>query len=254
MPLQEWLEYQFRKYPVWKDEEDLQQSARDIIETITYNNEQKVAYYEHLESGKSKESYLAKKIEEGAKAANIVQVGQYASAIDQSLREANIVLNQALLTNSGAVNMNPNLHGFVAEQHHVNTFNLDAVAKGSSLRAEMRQSNNANSVDIVIKEGNKIVKRYQVKYGQNAEDTAKYFKDGTYPGQGKVVPAGQEGKVSNSSSRIEAGDVRSKELTYEEAQKIKEAAQIKKKSKITNGTISIKWLLQKALQSKRDTL
>ena len=64
-------------------------------------------------------------------------------------------------TRSGAVNRIPNLDGFIAEQHHADTFNLDAAAKGSPLRAEVLGNQGKNSVDIVIKDGRgHIVRRY----------------------------------------------------------------------------------------------
>lgn len=35
-------------------------------------------------------------------------------------------------------NQNPNLDGFIAEQYHVNSFNMEAAAQGSGLRAEVQ--------------------------------------------------------------------------------------------------------------------
>ncbi len=75
------------------------------------------------------------------------------------------------------MNQQLNLDGFIAEQHHVDTFNLDAVAKGSEYSAEVLQPKpyqtyGKNSVDIVIKDGEgKIVRRYQAKYGADADAT-----------------------------------------------------------------------------------
>ncbi|MCS5854374.1 hypothetical protein LNO23_00245 [Klebsiella pneumoniae subsp. pneumoniae] len=56
------------------------------------------------------------------------------------------------------MNQQLNLDGFIAEQHHADTFNLDAVAKGSEYRAEVLKPKSGgtygkNSVDVVIRDG-----------------------------------------------------------------------------------------------------
>ena len=131
-------------------------------------------------------------------------------------------------TRSGAVNRVPNLDGFIAEQHHADTFNLDAAAKGSPLRAEVLGSQGKNSVDVVIKDGNgHIVRRYQAKYGQDAKATRKLFgkAKGGYRGQRKLVPSGQEGDIPGSTDRLEADGVRSKPLAKDQAKRLQEKAQ-----------------------------
>ena len=78
----------------------------------------------------------------------------------------------------GSINQNLNLDGFIFEQHHANTFNMDAVLKGSKYRAEAVQPNpgevyKKNSVDIVIKDivSGKQVKRYQAKLCRDSKAT-----------------------------------------------------------------------------------
>ena len=133
---------------------------------------------------------------------------------------------ETISTQSGAVNRISNLDGFIAEQHHADTFNLDAAAKGSPLRAEVLGSQGRNSVDIVIRDGDgHIVRRYQSKYGQDAEATQHLFEKGDYRGQRKLVPSDQEGDIPQSTDHIEADGVRSKPLTKDEAKRLQEKAQ-----------------------------
>ena len=135
-------------------------------------------------------------------------------------------------TRSGAVNRVPNLDGFIAEQHHADTFNLDAAAKGSPLRAEVLGGQGKNSVDVVIKDGDgHIVRRYQAKYGQDSEATQKLFEKGDYRGQRKLVPSGQEGDIQGSTGRLEADGVRSKPLTKDQAKRLQEKAQQEQESR-----------------------
>jgi len=80
----------------------------------------------------------------------------------------------------------------------------------------MRSSTEANSVDIVIKdESGKVVRRYQSKYGQDADATQAMFERGDYRGQRKLVPEGQD--VANSTDHIEYGGAKSKPLSKEDA-------------------------------------
>ena len=222
-----WLADEFRRYPgIWTGEEEIVSTANEIVAGVEQANADKASLHAYLDAGKSKASWLARKIEQGAAAAGIVNVGDYAANIERTLETANSEILETISTRSGAVNMNPNLDGFIAEQHHVDTFNLDAAAKGSPLRAEALGSRSKSSVDVVIKDGDgNTVRPYQVKYGQDAEATRELLRKGDYGEQGKLVPSGQEGDVPGSAAVIEADGVLSKPLTKAEAKRLQEQAQ-----------------------------
>ena len=222
-----WLADEFRRYPdLWTGEEEIVSTANEVVANVERANADKASLHAHLDAGKSKASWLAKKIEQGAAAAGVANVGDYAAGIDKTLKTANDQMLEAVSTQSGAVNRIPNLDGFIAEQHHADTFNLDAAAKGSPLRAEVLGSQGKNSVDVVIKDGDgNIVRQYQSKYGQDAEATRKLFEKGDYPEQERLVPSGQEGDVPGSTDRLEADSVHSKPLTKDEAKRRQEQAQ-----------------------------
>ena len=222
-----WLADEFRQYPdLWTGEEEIVSTANEVVANMERANADKASLHSHLDAGKSKASWLARKIEQGAAAAGVANVGDYAAGIDEALKTANEQMLETVSTQSGAINMNPNLDGFIAEQHHVDTFNLDAAAKGSPLRAEVRGSQGKNSVDVVIKDGNgRIVRRYQSKYGQDAEATQRLFEKGDVRGQTKLAPSEQAGDIPNSTDRIEMDGVHSKRLTKYEAKLLQEKAQ-----------------------------
>ena len=222
-----WLADEFRRYPdLWTGEEEIVSTADEVVSGVEQANADKASLHAHLDAGKSKESWLAGKIEQGAAAAGVAKVGDYAAGIDEALKTANDRMLETISTQSGAVNRISNLDGFIAEQHHANTFNLDAAAKGSPLRAEVLGSQGRNSVDIVIRDGDgHIVRRYQSKYGQDAEATQHLFEKGDYRGQRKLVPSDQEGDIPQSTDHIEADGVRSKPLTKDEAKRLQEKAQ-----------------------------
>jgi Phosphate/sulphate permeases len=226
MPLDQWLMREFRQYPtIWVDEEELASTAREIILTVENNNTAKASLHEHLEKGKSRESWLAKRIEEGAKAAGVTNVGAYAGQIETAMSNANEGMAKTIFTKSGTINMGRNLDGFIAEQHHADTFNIDAVAKGSEYRAKVLvpegKAYAKNSMDIGIYDKNgKLVRRYQAKYGKDADSTGKQFEKGDYRGQRKLGPKGH-----GYEERIEIDGVSSKPLTKEQAKALQEKAQ-----------------------------
>ena len=109
-----WLANEFRRYPdIWTGEEELVSTANEVVAGVEQANADKASLHAHLDAGKSKASWLARKIEQGAAAAGIVNVGDYAANIEQTLETANSETLETILTRRGTVNMNPNLDGFI---------------------------------------------------------------------------------------------------------------------------------------------
>ena len=232
LALDVWLEQEFANYPeVWASNEERHSTALIIISTIEHNNATKADLYAHLDKGKSRESWLAKKIEQGASSAG---VGKYAQGIDDVINVANQKNWDVITNQNGAISQSLNLDGFIAEHHHVNSFNIDAVAKGSSYRAKVLEPDGArygkNSMDIGIYDANgKLVKRYQAKYGADTDVTKTLFEKGDYRGQRKLVPEGHGN--TNSSEVIEIDGISSKPLSKEQAKELQKQAQLEEKAK-----------------------
>ena len=92
------------------------------------------------------------------------------------------------------------LDGLVAEQHHVDTFNIDATTKGSPYRARVVGSQELNSVDIEIVDGNgNVVCKYQSKYGADSNATNTQLNRGDYNDQQALVPEGQGADVVSTT-------------------------------------------------------
>ncbi len=64
------------------------------------------------------------------------------------------------------------LSGDIAEIWHADTFNIDAVLKGAKLRAEVPRVTDFASPDIVVKAGDAVISKYQVKYYQDGAHSA----------------------------------------------------------------------------------
>lgn len=226
-PLDEWLTDEFRKHPqLWKSEEELLDTTRQVIKSTGAFNESRASLQQHLDKGRSSASWLADEIEKNAAVSGSVHVGQYAGNIDVALAEASANARRTIITHAGDVNRNWNLDGFIAEQHHVDTFNIDATTKGSQYRARVVNSRDLNSVDIEIVDGNgNVVGRYQSKYGANAGETIKQLDRGDYADQERLVPEGHGSDVPNSTEVIEADGVKSRPLSKEEAKALQKKAQ-----------------------------
>ncbi|MCI7437056.1 MAG: hypothetical protein MSH22_10760 [Spirochaetia bacterium] len=231
----QFLVKKFSCYPaIWKDSAEMEQTAAEIVETVYSYEQNKKELDEHISKGKRRESWLARKIEQGAEAGGAVQAGLYAQRIDTAIENANSAMSRTIHNLDGSINQNPNLDGLIAEQHHASTFNIDAAVKEKNFHAEPLESNGKNSVDVVIRdERGNIVRKYQSKYGKDAETTQEYFEKGDYRGQRKLVPEGQGDKINNANEKIEFTDykskhsetVESKPLSKEEAKAEQEQAQ-----------------------------
>ncbi len=204
------------------------------LETI----EQKKAKLEAANNnGRPVESWFYNELRSANSNLSAQEAGKYLQGLDDAIKQANDELADTILTNSGQINQNPNLDGFIAEQHHVNTFNLEAEATGSEYRARVLKPGDsgyrANSVDIVVENKNtgKVASRYQVKYGKDAKATADAFERGDYRGQQKLVPEGQEGDIGKkATTTLEAPDgTKSKPLSKQDAKRMQEEAQSGKK-------------------------
>ena len=240
----QWLVRSFNRYPkLWKDANDIEQTAEAIVSTVYAYEKNRQELEDHLAAGKQRGSWISKKLEQGAAFSGVQQVNQYAAHLDQAISNANRQMADTIRTMNGEINQNPNLDGLIAEQHHANTFNLDAAQKEQPFYAETRKSTGKNSVDIVVRDADgKIAQKYQSKYGKDTEHTEQYFKDGNYCGQQKLVAEGQGKDINKAHEKIEFTDYKSKKketieskpLSKEEAKAMQEKAQ--REGKIDNYT------------------
>lgn len=172
LPLDVWLEQEFSHYDIWGNDAERHETALALIKTVQEANDSKADLYAHLDKGKSRESWLAKKIEQGANAAGIVEVGKYAQGIDNALEAATDEMRDMILNNGQdfVVSSARQLHGFIAETDLANQFNINATTTGSTLTAEVPSVSTLNSPDILIKDaaGN-VVESIQVKLYQPNE-------------------------------------------------------------------------------------
>lgn len=229
--VEEWLPMELHIHLPEKSVQEIQEISTEIISTIKVGEEKLSSLEQAMNNGRSKESWFASETKKATAHLSAQEASKYLQNLDTALGSANDALYESIITQSGAVNLNPQLDGFIAEQYHAQTFNLSAEASGSQYRAKVLQPEGQvytkNSVDIVVVDGNgKVVRRYQSKYCKDAESTLESFKKGDYRGQRKLVPDGQEVDIRNSTNIIEAPDgTRSNPLSKQSAKDLQKEAQ-----------------------------
>lgn len=231
-PIENWLNKKLAEYLPEKSFEEIQEVSQEIITTIECTENSKKSLDEAIINGRSKESWFASQAEKSLSAMSVQESAKYLVELDIALGKANEALHNTILTQSGIISRNPCLDGFIAEQYHVQTFNMNAQAKGSPYRAKVLEPTGSgyakNSVDIVIVDGNgKVVSRYQSKYCKDSNATQKAFEKGDYRGQQKLVPDGQQNELKTKASNvIEAPDgTTSNPLSKQTAEQLRDEAQ-----------------------------
>lgn len=231
-PAEEWLPKKLEEYLPEKSADEIAAISNDIIVSIEAAERAAASLDAAVKDGRGKESWLASQAQKAVSGMSSQEASRYLADLDTALQNANDSLYRTILTKAGTVNQNPSLDGFIAEQYHAQTFNLNAEAAGSQYRAKVLEPNGTtyakNSVDIVIVDGSgKIVRRYQSKYCKDAKATQAAFEKGDYRGQRKLAPEGQaEGLSVKADVVIEAPDgTTSSALTKEQAKRLQDEAQ-----------------------------
>lgn len=161
-------------------------------------------------------------------------VNNYIDTVNTAIDNANKTLVESVTTKAGTINQNPNLDGFIFEEYHAGTFNVDATVKqkpyhAEALKPELGETYGKNSIDLVIEDTGKYVKKYSAKAYKNANETAKSFYDKMtgykYKFQSKLVPTDQVGDIANSVDKIKFDNVESKGITKTEIKNIQSELQ-----------------------------
>ena len=155
------------------DEAEITQIRDEIIDGVQTQESAKESLHFALSQGRSKENWFAQEMKKATSGMSAVESAKYLQSLYEAVATANQQLIDTITTKSGAVSQNQNLDGFIAEDYHAQTFNLNATARGSHYRARVLKpygkSYTKNSVDIVIDnlDTGKISRRYQAKYGRD---------------------------------------------------------------------------------------
>lgn len=238
-----WLFETMKRHLPEHSDEQLNIWVNEVVETVDTQNAKRDELKQAKANGQSRDAWLTNEVQhavDNGKVSNIAVGGSAPTTqavfvqIDTALSDANEKLLGTLLTNNGIVSQNPNLNGYIAEQYHAQTFNMNAVAKGSPYRAEVVEPDGVytkNGVDVVIKDADgNIVDCYQFKYGKDANATKQMYEAGDYGNQKLGVPSDQKTELETSGVEctdvIEAPDgTKSDTLTQEQSKDLQEKAQ-----------------------------
>lgn len=228
----EWLHEELKNNLHDSSPEEINSSVREITNFHTNYIKNYTSKRKARSRGMGSEEWFARKLEEAVQEKSNYDTAAYFTRIDNAISEANDLTESIIRCKDGSINNGSNLHGFIAESEHVNSFNTNAALgdnqslKAKVLRPAEGQMYGKNSVDIQIKKDGKVIRRYQAKYGKNKKSTEKLFEKGDYRGQRKLVPTGHETE-GKSTSTIEASGIKSKPLSKKEAVELQRKAQEK---------------------------
>ena len=181
--------------------------------------------------------YETAAIKEPQLVANVLSansVNNYVDSVNTAIDNANKTMMESVTTKAGMINQNPNLDGFIFEEYHAGTFNIDAAVKqkfyhAEALKPELGETYGKNSIDLIIEDTDKYVKKYSAKAYKNANESAKAFYDKVtgykYKFQSKLVPTDQTGDIANSVDKIKFNNVESKGITKAEIKDIQKNLQ-----------------------------
>lgn len=188
-----WLKTQLKEEMPELSEEEAEELSIEAIDAVAEFDENIRSVNTSVESGISKEGWLTRKITESSVGVAVNDYGNYIQNIDNAVNMANTQMLRTITNIDGNISQSFNLDGFIAEQHHVNTFNMQSVLDGGKYYAkvctpESGQTYGLNSFDVVIKDqSSKTVHQYQMKFGKDAEATIALIKNGNYNNQRIVV-------------------------------------------------------------------
>ncbi|MBZ0312427.1 hypothetical protein K7185_08070 [Clostridium butyricum] len=197
-----WLKERFKEELSYLTDDEAEKLSDETILSIDEFDKNYNSVNEVCNKGVSKESWFANKVSEASTGMAINDYGNSLKNIDTAITNGNTQMMRTVTTKAGNISQCRNLDGFIAEQAHVNEFNIKAALEKSNYRAEVcvpepGQTYGLNSFDTVIKDVNtgKIVHQYQFKFGKDAKATIALLKDGNYNNQRFVVPAEQVKEV-----------------------------------------------------------
>ena len=201
----QWLSGELKSELPEKSDEEIQKITVEIINTVHEFDSNLSDLNEKCENGMEQNTWLVNKISEASTGISVIEFGNYLNAIDNSITNANTQMMRTVTTNVGKISHCMNLDGFIAEQHAVNTFNIQAQLEGSNYVAEVLipkpgEKYGLNSFDTVIRDSStgKIVHQYQFKFGKDAKATINLLKNGNYNNQRFVVPSDQVEEVKKA--------------------------------------------------------
>jgi hypothetical protein len=198
----EWLiECYHAELPSWEADK-VEKLADDTLKSIQEYNKNLESVTKAAKQGISSEKWFADEVAKASTGVAINDYGNRLMEIDAAITNGNAQMMRTVSTQAGEISQCYNLDGYIAEQHHVNTFNANASLRNSNYVARVQvpgpgETYGKNSFDCVVldKSSGKIVQQYQVKYGADAKATIELLRSGNYNNQRFLVPTEQVAEV-----------------------------------------------------------
>ena len=127
-PVESWLIPKMQEQLPEKSHDEIVSMVDEIVVTIKVSEEKKTSLEKAVASGRSKESWFASEAKKAIAGMSTQEAAKYLTNLDTVLQQANESLYRTITTQAGTISQNPRLDGFIAEQYHAQTFNMNAEA------------------------------------------------------------------------------------------------------------------------------
>ena len=237
MTNEQWLKEMFIRELPDISEDQAADDAQEIVKSIDIYDESLRSVNGAVNSGISKEKWLADRLQESAVGLSVNEYGHRLAVMDDILYQKNIQISEQLARSSdGHIMMSPNLDGNIAENMIAKTTEANAQLQGRNIRVDVLNSHNANSVDVrAINMETGHYKNYQLKFGKDAKATIALIERGNYNNQRIVVPSEQleevqtyfrnKGSSKTITDHIEMDGVKGKSFTKSDVKQFQESVQ-----------------------------
>lgn len=233
---EKWMIESLEKHLPETPKDEIVAFVKDARKSQQITREKKESLSKAMSQGRDKYNWFASEIDSVASGASVgVNMAcEYLNGLNLQMASSNKAMAQTMLNQAGTVSKNPNLHGFIFEQHHVETLNMSQTARmESGYAARVPDSSHGYSrhgVDIAVDNvdsGQLYAKKYQAKNCKDPSATNQALRaDGGYRGQTGLVPEGQEGSIKNAVNQIETpSGATSNPISYERTKQIQKEAQ-----------------------------
>lgn len=215
-----WLIAELAKELPNKSQEEIRQNAQELTRNLDIFRKERENLTKELARGMSRDEFLHRELQKSCEGFSGVQTAEFLNTVDHALADANEMMLEALLTQKGDVNQNPNLFGFIFEAEHAGQFNMDAAMQGEDVRATVLkpapgEGYSKNSPDVEIDRNGQRLQNAQMKAGGTPQRSNAYLENGDYEGQTGVVPKGH-GRPGHSQEIIVQNGVSSKPVSVDE--------------------------------------
>ena len=113
-----WLPSELHRQLPGYSSTEIDAMSEEIVTTLEKVEKKKTALSSSITQGRGTKSWLARELETANSHMSAQEAAKYLQSLDTALEQSYSMMLDTVRTKAGIPSQNPNLHGFIAEQHH----------------------------------------------------------------------------------------------------------------------------------------